>query len=98
MIQLLGVYDIAVPESDGFPHPLAAVYRRNVLPHVESLLRADRLRPVFLFDAVKTRRVRPDELRDVDAELLTLRNLNHQEDYLAALAIAGIAAGGASRS
>ena len=57
MLVLLGEHDIAVMEIDGFPHPLSAVYRRAVLPQVESLLAQDRLRPVFLFDAVRTRRV-----------------------------------------
>ena len=85
MIELLGDHDIAVMEVDGFPHPLSAVYRRRTLPHVESLLAGDRLRPVFLFDAVRTRRVQPSEMTVVDPELLTLRNLNTHEDYLAAL-------------
>ncbi len=98
MIDLLGDHEIAVPESDGFPHPLAAVYRCGVLPHVESLLAADRLRPVFLFEGVKTRHVAWDELKDVDPGLLTLRNLNTHEEYLEALAKAGIAAGGPPRS
>ena len=31
MIELLGDYDIAVMEVDGFPHPLSAVYRRTTL-------------------------------------------------------------------
>jgi molybdopterin-guanine dinucleotide biosynthesis protein A len=77
-------------EIDGFPHPLSAVYRRRTLPHIESLLEAKRLRPVFLFDTVSTRRVRPDEMISVDPELRTLRNLNTREDYLAALAEAGL--------
>ena len=85
MIELMGDHDIAVMEVDGFPHPLSAVYRRKTLPHVESLLANDRLRPVFLFDAVRTRRVRPEEMTVVDPELRTLRNLNTHEDYLAAL-------------
>ena len=80
---------IAVMDVDGFPHPLSAVYRRNTLPHVELLLAADKLRPVFLFDAVPTRRVRPEEMTAVDPQLHTLRNLNTPEDYLAALAEAG---------
>lgn len=87
MIALLGDHDIAVMEVDGFPHPLSAVYRRNTLPHVESLLAHDRLRPVFLFEAVRTRRVRPEEMTVVDPELRTLRNLNTHEDYLAALTL-----------
>jgi molybdopterin-guanine dinucleotide biosynthesis protein A len=85
MIELMGDHDIAVMEVDGFPHPLSAVYRRDTLPHVESLLANDRLRPVFLFDAVRTRRVQPAEMIVVDPELRTLRNLNTHEDYLAAL-------------
>jgi molybdopterin-guanine dinucleotide biosynthesis protein A len=90
MIRLADGHDIAVMEIDGFPHPLSAVYRRSVLPHVESLLAADRLRPVFLFDAVRTRRVAPDEMTAVDPELRTLQNLNTREDYEQALAMAGI--------
>ena len=91
MIELLGDHDIAVMEVGGFAHPLSAVYRRDTLPHVESLLAEDRLRPAFLFDAVRTRRVQPAEMAPVDPELRTLRNLNTREDYLAALAEAGVA-------
>jgi molybdenum cofactor guanylyltransferase len=90
MLSLLGEHDIAVMEIDGFTHPLSAVYRRALLPHVESLLAQDRLRPVFLFDAVKTRRVSPDEMRVADPDLRTLRNLNTREDYEAALVVAGL--------
>jgi molybdopterin-guanine dinucleotide biosynthesis protein A len=89
MIELLADHDIAVMEIDGFPHPLSAVYRRSVLPHIETLLEKDRLRPVFLFEAVRTRRVRIEEMTPVDGDLRTLRNLNTTEDYLAALAEAG---------
>ena len=90
MIDLMGDHDIAVMEIDGFPHPLSAIYRRHLLPKVESLLAVDRLRPVFLFDAVRTRRVKPEEMIAVDPELRTLRNLNTPEDYRAALAAAGL--------
>ena len=90
MIDLLGDHDIAVMEIDGFPHPLSAVYRRETLPQVEALLAHDRLRPVFLFESVRTRRVRPVEMAAADPELRTLRNLNTRQDYLDALAIAGL--------
>jgi molybdopterin-guanine dinucleotide biosynthesis protein A len=89
MIELLGDHDIAVMEIDGFPHPLSAVYRRDTLSHVEALLEKDKLRPVFLFDAVRTRRVLPEEMLSADPQLRTLRNLNTREDYLAALSEAG---------
>jgi len=85
MTELLGDHDVAVMEIDGFTHPLSAVYRRRTLPHVEGLLAEDRLRPLYLFDAVRTRRVQPSEMREVDPDLRTLRNLNTHDDYLAAL-------------
>jgi molybdopterin-guanine dinucleotide biosynthesis protein A len=90
MVELLGDHDIAVMEIDGFAHPLSAVYRRNTLPHIESLLAEGRLRPVFLFDRMHTRRVQREEMMSVDPQLRTLRNLNTKEDYLAALAEAGL--------
>jgi hypothetical protein len=43
------------------------------------------LRPEFLFDAVNTRRVKPEEVT-ADPELLTLKNLNTPDDYANALA------------
>jgi molybdopterin-guanine dinucleotide biosynthesis protein A len=89
MIDLSRGFDVAVLEIDGFPHPLSAVYRRTTLPHVEDLLAHDRLRPVFLYERVSTRRVMPSEITS-DPELQTLRNLNTREDYEQALASAGL--------
>lgn len=89
MLELARGYDVAVMEIDGFTHPLSAVYRRSTLLRVEELLASNRLRPVFLFDAVKTRRVKPAEM-SADPELRTLRNLNTREDYERALAEAGL--------
>jgi molybdopterin-guanine dinucleotide biosynthesis protein A len=89
MLELAHGYDVAVMDIDGFPHPLSAVYRRATLPRIEDLLATDRLRPVFLFEAVNTRRVRPDEMT-ADPDLRTLRNLNTREDYERALADAGL--------
>jgi molybdopterin-guanine dinucleotide biosynthesis protein A len=85
MLEFARDYDVAVIEIDGFAHPLSAVYGRRTLPIVEELLANDRLRPIFLFDAVKTRRVSPREITS-DPELLTLQNLNTREDYERALA------------
>ena len=92
MFELLGEHDIAVPRDGEHHHPLAAVYRTTVLPHIQRLLDADRLRPRFLFDVVPTREVAVDELRAIDPGLSTLANLNRPEDYLAALSAAGFPA------
>jgi molybdopterin-guanine dinucleotide biosynthesis protein A len=82
LARLIGDHDLAIPFVEGYHHPLAALYRRStVLPAVESLLQADRLRPVYLMEAVRTRIVEAEELRAADPELKTLRNLNTPEDY-----------------
>ncbi len=91
MFAALGDCDIAVPVEDNFAHPLAAVYRLTVLSHIEALLAADQLRPAFLFDRVHTNRIPIEQLRSADADLSTLKNLNHPADYLAALQVAGFA-------
>jgi len=92
MIERLGENEIAVPIEGHFPHPLAAVYRTGVLPHIRELLVANQLRPAYLFDRVPTYRVPVEALRPFDPQLMTLRNLNRPEDYLAALREAGFAA------
>ena len=90
MFEQSGDHDIAVPFDGQHYHPLAAVYRPQVLSAVESLLAADRLRPVFLFDEVSTIRVPVEDLRNEDPSLSTLMNLNHPEDYRLALIRAGL--------
>ena len=85
MFELVGDHDVAVPYDGEYHHPLAAVYRATVLPKIERLLAADRLRPRFLFDEVDMLEVNVEQLRSVDPELATLKNLNRPEDYEAAL-------------
>ncbi len=81
MIAQLGEFQIAVPRDGQFHHPLAAVYRTSVLPTVETLLAADQLRPVFLFERCPTREVSCEELRAVDPDLDSLANANTPEEY-----------------
>jgi molybdopterin-guanine dinucleotide biosynthesis protein A len=90
LLDRLGEHDIVVARDGEFHHPLSAIYRIGVLSAIDELLSADRLRPVFLFDAASTVRVPVEELRFADPELQTLRNLNRPEDYIAALAAAGL--------
>ena len=85
LIDLLGDSQICVPKVGEYHHPLAAVYRVEVLDTVRRLLAENRLRPFFLFDAVPTRVVESAELADVDSIFQTLRNLNTPEEYEQAL-------------
>ena len=86
MIDALGDAEIAVPFDGRYHHPLAAVYRLSVLPVIEALLAADRLRPVFLFEECRTREVLVEELRLIDPQLDSLCNTNTPEEYEQALA------------
>jgi molybdopterin-guanine dinucleotide biosynthesis protein A len=96
-VELSDGFDLVIPFVGGFHHPLAALYRPSaVLPAIDSLLRTDRLRPVFLLEAVKTRVVEESEVRAVDPGLQTLRNLNFPEDYQRALRDAGFSVEGES--
>ncbi len=85
MLELLEERAICVPYVDGYHHPMAAVYRTGIIDHVHRLLADNRMRPVFLFETVSTRIVEAHELRDVDPDLQSLRNLNTMEDYEKAL-------------
>jgi molybdopterin-guanine dinucleotide biosynthesis protein A len=90
LFERLGEADVAVAEAEGRLHPLAAVYRRSVLPQVRALLAEGRLRPVFLYERVPTVRVPEADLRAVDPELATLANLNTPEDLTAARAFSRV--------
>jgi molybdopterin-guanine dinucleotide biosynthesis protein A len=94
LVELIGENDLAIAEIGGFLHPLAALYRRaTVLPAIERLLREDRLRPVFLLEAVRAVVLDESRMAAADPDLATLRNLNGPGDYLRALAQAGFGPG-----
>ncbi len=82
----LGGNAVAVAETEGFAHPLCAVYRADCASAAERLVAENRLRPVFLYDLVPTVRVGDAQLRAVDPDLASLVNCNTPDAYAAALA------------
>jgi len=88
-------YEIVVPRVGGYHHPLAAIYPIEAIAEIKALLEADRLRPFFLFERMRTLiadealLLEGEELRAVDPELKSLRNINTPEEYAAALREAG---------
>ena len=92
LIGALGSHEIAVPVDSRFHHPLAAVYRVDVLDRVQQLLASDQRRPMFLIEQSDTIRIPVDQLKTVDPDLLTLQNINQPADYLAALESSGLTA------
>jgi molybdopterin-guanine dinucleotide biosynthesis protein A/molybdopterin converting factor small subunit len=78
-------HDVVVPYWQDRFQPLHAVYRRSVLPFLESQLERGELRPVYLFDKVRTRRVAEEEIRRFDPQGLSFFNMNTPDDYERAL-------------
>jgi molybdenum cofactor guanylyltransferase len=87
--------DVVLPEVGGFRHPLAAVYRTELVDVVERLIAEDRMRPAFLFEACRVRRLDGDAfladpvLAALDPDLDSVLNLNEPSDYEAARARPG---------
>jgi molybdopterin-guanine dinucleotide biosynthesis protein A len=78
-------YDVVVPYWQDRFQPLHAVYRRTVLPLLAGQLERGELRPVYLFDKVRTRRVAEEEIRSFDPQGLSFFNMNTPADYQEAL-------------
>jgi len=80
---LAGEVDAVVPRLDSEPQGVCAVYDRGLAPRIERLLAAGERRLKMLLAASKVRYVTPDELRPVDPELRSFRNINTPAEYRA---------------
>lgn len=81
--------DIVVPQDGDFLHPLSAVFQRSLLPNIEAAISQRQLALHKFIAARKAKHVSVEQLREVDPELLSLRNLNTVEDYDSALKLSG---------
>jgi molybdenum cofactor guanylyltransferase len=87
-----GDTDVVLPEVGGHRHPLAAAYRTELADAVERLVAADRMKPAFLFEAARVKRLGAEALLSdpalaaLDPALDSVLNLNEPEDYEAARA------------
>jgi molybdopterin-guanine dinucleotide biosynthesis protein A len=86
-------HDVVLPEIDGHRQPLAAAYRADLLPAIEELIAADRLKPAYLFERCRVLRLSAEAIRQdpavarLDPELGSVRNLNDPRDYARAHAL-----------
>lgn len=85
LVSRLEGHDIVVPWWHDRLQPLHAAYRRSVLPLVEGQLARGELRPVYLFDKVRTLRIDEDEIRQFDPDGASFFNMNTPEEYGEAL-------------
>ena len=82
----LGAAQLLMPRTDDKLQPLTAIYRTAVVAAADRLLAAGSRRPRELADAVDSAIVEAGALRALDPELRFLGNLNHPDDYRAAVA------------
>ena len=85
LISQISDYDVVVPYYQERFQPLHAVYRLSLAPLLQDQLERGELRPISLFNKVRTREVHEDEIRVFDPEGLSFLNMNTPEDYQAAL-------------
>jgi molybdopterin-guanine dinucleotide biosynthesis protein A len=78
---LVAGYDAVVPRIDGEPQGVCALYDRALVSRIDSLLVAGERRVKSLLAVSNVRYVTSEELRAVDPELRSFRNLNTPADY-----------------
>ena len=81
-----GFEAVAPIQADGYPQPLCSLYRvEPCLKRAETLIANGERRPITLLQAVKTRWVTFDELRDLPDAGRFFDNINTPDDYDQAL-------------
>jgi molybdopterin-guanine dinucleotide biosynthesis protein A len=90
LFELLGSYDAAIPYDAEHVHTLSAVYKSQIVGEIDKLRAAGQYSMRALASAIHTRRVLVEELRAVDPELFSLKNVNSELEYAAALELAGL--------
>ena len=73
--------DLVIPNSDSGHEPLHALYGKSCLPAMEAVLGAGQQRIALFFDQVKVVEVSHKELKSLDPEGYSFRNINTPEDY-----------------
>jgi len=81
LLAVAGDYDAVVPRPDQEPEGVCALYARELAPRVEALLDAGERSIKSLLDRSTVRYLASDELRAVDPELRSFRNINTPADY-----------------
>ena len=75
--------DVIIPEGERGLEPLHAVYSRSCLTAMEAALVSGRKRLVSFFPEVQVRTMPCREIRSIDPDLDSFRNINTPEDYYA---------------
>jgi molybdopterin-guanine dinucleotide biosynthesis protein A len=81
LLALAGDYEAVVPRPDQEPEGVCALYVRELAPRIEALLESGQRSIKSLLDRSAVRYLTSDELRAVDPQLRSFRNINTPTDY-----------------
>ncbi len=90
LFQQLGESDAIVPQDAERLYPLCAVYRTNIFTRIEEQIRAGGNSLHQLVLQLDAKLIPVEKLRELDPEMLSLKNVNSHEDYFSALECAGL--------
>jgi molybdenum cofactor guanylyltransferase len=93
MIEMSQGFDFVLPKVNNWFEPLHAVYSRNCLAPIESMLTRGKKVIVELFDYVKVKYIEAEEIDRFDPQHLSFFNINTPEDLERAKRISEGAAG-----
>ena len=78
---MAGDFEAVVPRPDQEPEVVCALYVRELAPRIAALLESGERSIKSLLDRSAVRYLASDELRTVDPELRSFRNINTSADY-----------------
>jgi molybdopterin-guanine dinucleotide biosynthesis protein A len=81
LLALAGDYEAVVPRPDQEPEAVCALYVRELAPRIEALLESGQRSIKSLLARSTVRYIASDELRAVDPQLRSFRNINTPADY-----------------
>lgn len=88
MTEVADGFDYIIPRIGSFFEPLHAIYSKNCIPPIETMIKNNRRIIIELFDCVKVRYVEATEIDRFDPEHLSFFNINTTEDLELARKIA----------
>jgi molybdopterin-guanine dinucleotide biosynthesis protein A len=89
MMKVADGYDFVLPRVKEWYEPLHAIYSRNCINPIDTILKQGKKVIVELFDHVKVRYIEVEEIEKFDPKHLSFFNINTKEDLEIAKSITG---------
>ena len=80
MIEVSDGFDFVLPRINSFFEPLHAIYSKNCVTPIESMIKRGRRIIIELFDYIKVRYIEAEEVDRFDPQHLSFFNINTEED------------------